>query len=262
MHVLPRDARRESMKQEPAAAAASSLQAAQLLGSGPKRKPFTSSGPGDAVETADPKDWAPWLKGGAGTPRQQRKPASPTHGGELAAYPPDKPSSAPPSPRRILAAEAHMRPSPVRPLPKAPLLRCLSSGTGSALIDLHSPRRDDRDEMRAYWTLLARPRAGYARDDTIGPAKKVDKAVWNRDEFLRQTGYSHSPRTARQRASLTPPPRSSGGGELSLAAQRTRLQFYWKMGKAIPERYLPRAYRADDDDDGVRMKVGASLKLR
>ena len=112
------------------------------------------------------------------------------------------------------------------------------------------------------WTRLSTPRAGYSRDEALGPAKKVDAAVWERDQYLRKVGYKDSPRellhkrfhgtsaeAQREQNSTRAALQSRADLDLSVEQQRALLRNCFRTGRPVPEyllRKLPKPAAAED----------------
>ena len=100
------------------------------------------------------------------------------------------------------------------------------------------------------WTRLSTPRAGYSRDEALGPAKKVDSAVWARDQYLRKVGYKDSPREllrkrfhgtsseAQREQNSTRAALARADRELSVAQQSALLRNCFRTGRPVPEYLL------------------------
>ena len=105
----------------------------------------------------------------------------------------------------------------------------------------------DKKEADEYWSRLASPRAGYSRDEQAGPAKKTDKAVWNRKQFLRMHGYGVLSMREQQQLQIQQQheQQSAASGRPGKDAdlddwtkQQAILMNCWRTGRKPPERVL------------------------
>lgn len=129
---------------------------------------------------------------------------------------------------------------------------------------LVSPRRPASARYgENEWIRLATPRTGYARNDTIGPAKKTDKAVWERDQFLREKGYIDNPRELlrmrfhgtsaeqerAQKSARAASQAAKDAASMSVERQRNMLQNCWRSGQPVPQFLLQLAVSGLDLGD-------------
>ena len=118
--------------------------------------------------------------------------------------------------------------------------------------DLLIPQRSSSARyVEEDWRRLAQPRAGYSRDELTGPAKKVDAAVWKRNQFLRSHGYIDNPRHLlylRFHGTSAEQARSQNSAMAAVQAattpsreqQRQLLVQCWKMGRPVPDSAIPK----------------------
>ena len=133
---------------------------------------------------------------------------------------------------------------------------------------LSTPRSMGARYNEDDWSRLARPRAGYARDDLTGPPKKAITAVFARDDFLRAAGYIDNPRellrkrfhgTSAEAARAQSSARASTQGaiasaELTKQQQQQMLRNCWRTGAertSALERIPTRARAPVRDDLGL-----------
>ena len=118
--------------------------------------------------------------------------------------------------------------------------------------DLLIPQRSSSARyVEEDWRRLAQPRAGYSRDELTGPAKRVNAAVWKRNQFLRSHGYIDNPRQLlylRFHGTSAEQARSQNSAMAAVQAattpsreqQRQLLVQCWKMGRPVPDSAIPK----------------------
>ena len=99
------------------------------------------------------------------------------------------------------------------------------------------------------WERLAKPRDGYARDDLIGPAKKVSAAVWERNLFLRKHGYIDNPKellrmrfhgtsaeqSRAQNSARASAQSTAAAADMTVWSEAAMLKNCWRSGRPIPD---------------------------